>query len=245
MTEKTLKKFKNKNKTKNLKLKNPIVPKESIEVDSDISESETTGKAPKIDKKALKQISSEVTDLLASLKKEHGIVDASGDEAQGKKDKADEKVNKTKKDIKNVQNPAADGGNKKAKLGQKPEKKLPAQQNKGKEKGNKKQQLNKNAANTKNQEADAIVVTAEPQDDSPTKKKKKNKKRAANDATVSKESNDGPATKKVKPNQNQNQNQKPQTPQPNAKKAQDNDAADSEQTDEKKGLFVRMCISIE
>lgn len=230
MTEKPLKKFKNKNQNKNLKTKVAPVKKNVAELDSDISDSEVSGKAPKIDKKALKKISSEVTDLLASLKKEHGIENESDEVVQEKPDKSAKKANKAKKNAKTVDEPNSAGGNKKAKLGQQPEKKLPVQPNKGQEKGNKKQKLVKNEAN-QTKEATASVAVA-PQENSPAKKKKKNKKRAANEVNVNNAAKEAPATKKVKPNQNQNQKENPGKA--IAKKAQ-SENVDSEQTEESKG----------
>lgn len=87
MTEKSMKNLKNKNK--HLKLKKPNVqppqqkqPSSKVfESDSDISSEADDGKIhPKIDQRALNKISSEVTDLLASLKKEHGINDDDGND---------------------------------------------------------------------------------------------------------------------------------------------------------------------
>lgn len=197
MTEKTVKIPKNKNKQ--LKLKNK---QKKIESDSDNSDSDVKGNAPKIDKKQLKQISTEVTDLLASLKKEHGIEDEPVVAAPKGKDKPSEKGNKNKKDAKNVQTivPVAA---KKVK-GQQAEKKLPIKQEKLKANENKKQKPVKGNVVAK-KETKPNVVT-QPQE---TKKKvKKNQKRATEIVDVKTESTDEPPVKKIKQNPAQNQSKK-------------------------------------
>lgn len=197
MTEKAVEIQKNKNKQPKLKNK-----QKKIESDSDISDSDAKGNAPKIDKKQLKLISTEVTDLLASLKKEHGIEDEPVIAAPKGKDKPSEKGNKNKKDAKNVQTivPVA---TKKAK-GQQAEKKLTIKQEKLKANENKKQKPVKGNVGANKETKPNVVI--QPQD---TKKKaKKNKKRATETVDVKTESTDEPPVKKIKQNPAQNQPKK-------------------------------------
>ncbi|XP_031619661.1 RNA-binding protein 34 [Contarinia nasturtii] len=220
MTEKTLKVSKNKNKQ--IKLKKQ---QKQIEPDSDISDSETLGNAPKIDKKELKLISTEVTDLLASLKKEHGIEDETIAVAS--------KVNENKKEGKNTAKAAkaAAAAKKVAKaVAQQPEKKLPVQkqqqqQQKGKANENKKQkQVKPNNVGVK---TEAKVNQA--QENSPKKNKNKNKKRAATNVEVKSEPTDEPQPKKAKQNPtpkqpgNKKQKQKQEATKPIVKKEEEVD----------------------
>lgn len=192
MTEKAIKSLKMKNKP--LKFKNPKVPKVAKKVaesDSDISEPDVSGKPQKMDKKALKLISTEVTDLLASLKKEHGMEDDSEIQLPVKKEKKLEKTNKIKVDLKNVKK-------------EKPEKKLQVPKVKNENKVPKLVKIEK-GIKKEDGTSGALPPQNKPQDNSPNKKNKKNKKRAAVDAEAN---NDEPQVKKVKENPNKNQKQK-------------------------------------
>lgn len=182
------------------KNKNKQPKQKKVESDSDISDSEAPGNAPKIDKKQLKQISTEVTDLLASLKKEHGIEDETVVVAPKGKDKS----NKNKKEAKNAKI-VAPAAVKKAK-GQQAEKKQLIKQEKSLENENKKQKPFKGSDGVK-QEAKPIVAV-QPQQNSPKKKKNKNQKRTAENAVVKTEPSEEPPTKKVKQNAAQNQTKK-------------------------------------
>lgn len=191
-------------KNKPLKFKNPKVPKKAVGSDSDISEPDVSEKMPKMDKKALKQISTEVTDLLASLKKEHGMDDDPKLKVAVKKEKKSEKINKIQ--IKKEEEDVNTVDIKKVKK----EKKSP--------------QNSKNENKTKNLvkiekgikiEKDVAKSSNTVEESSPKKKKnKKNNKRTAVDAVAN---DDEPQVKKIKENPNKNQKQK-QKQKPNERK---------------------------
>lgn len=246
MTEKAVKAPKNKNKQAKLKIK-----QKKVQSDSDISD--VDGNAPKIDEKQLKQISTEVTDLLASLKKEHGIEDEPVVATSKGKEKPTEKGKKNKKDAKNVQDAAPVVAKKAKQNGQQPvAKKLPVKQEAPKANENKKQKPAKpnNEGSKKQTKPNAVV--AEPQAKLAKKKKNKNQKRAADNVDVKTEPTDEPPAKKVKPNATQNQTKKQKQKKnkgeakPAAKKdpivkiEKTEDGVKSEETEEeavKKGLY--------
>lgn len=208
MTEKTAKIVKNKNKA--LKLKKP--QQQLIESGSDISDSEPTGNAPKIDKKQLKQISTEVTDLLASLKREHGIDDGTTTEAP--------KGKKNKKEVKNAAKelPVAVKQPKEAK--QPKDVKQPKEAKKAKAKN---EVSSKKNVTFKVENPKAKLIKKEPLSvdndvpgqgvtlEAPKNKKNKNKKRAAE---VKSEPVDGPPAKVLKA-----QKQKPEKKKATGEKA--------------------------
>lgn len=195
MTGKKVKTLKNNNK--HLKLKNVNAKPKPVESDSDISEPDASKQAPKIDQKALKQISSEVTDLLASLKSQHGIEDKPVVAIPTKKNKQLEKgKNKNEK-----KNPPTTAPAKKIKLDKQPEKNVAAQSDKVKPKKQKQTKVDDGAKKQPNPNA---KLQPQLQNNAAKKNKKKNKKRAANDADVKEEATDvKPPAKKVKPNPKQ------------------------------------------
>lgn len=235
MTEKSIKNQKNKNKHLKIKKTNVQQQQKVFESDSDISEPDNVaGKLPsKMGHQALNKISSEVTDLLASLKKEHGIDDDDNnnddnDESvelktspPGKKDKKKfDKVNKIKEkkcaaiaknvlisEVKKLQMDSALGH------------KLPKQQNKSK-KMNANQKLKPTIPVDDNKmELDDTSDNNMNEARVNSPKKKKNKKRAAATALVADndagdnddddEKNTNPSQiKKMKTTPNQNQKQK-------------------------------------
>lgn len=265
MTEKSIKNRKNKNNHLKLKKSNvqqqPPQQQKVFESDSDISELDDGIAPPKMDHRALNQISSEVTDLLATLKKEHGIDD---DDDHDKLTELTTKSSSTKKDKKKLdksnkikqQKPDANAGNvltsevKTIKL----EDKMSKQQMKSK-----KMNANKKAKSTfltgdigleiDGDVKDKVIKT---QEGSP-KKKKKNKKRPASVAAISaptddKDDNDDdmnaipPASKKKK--KTANQEKKPNVMNKSEKKQTSNgEEVDSQkEADVKKGQYTKCSI---
>lgn len=198
MTEKTIKS--KKNKTKHLKIKRGgDQEKATLEFDSDISEPELSEKPKKFDKKDLKEISDEVSGLLASLKRDHGIDSDVIDPPPNKKQKKLEMANKKNKN----KNEAAG----KHVIATNSDESKPAQENeKSKQKQNQKKKVAKPNANA----GLATKLNGEQaEDDLTKKKKKKNKKRAA---TAEDDNDDELPAKKVHKNPNEKQKQKKKKP---------------------------------
>lgn len=245
MTEKSVKVPKNKNKQSQLKMK-----QKKVQSDSDISDVE--GNASKIDEKQLKQISTEVTDLLASLKKEHGIEDEPIVATSKGKEKPTEKVKKNKKDTKNVQNASPVVARKTKQNGQQVGKKLPIKQEIPKANENKKKKPAKGKIEGAKKEKIPNAVAAQPQEKLVKKKKNKNQKRAAENVDVKAETTDELPAKKIKQNATQNQTKKQKQKEnkveaepagkkePNVKNEKSEEGEKTEETNQeavKKGLY--------